>query len=485
MPIPANLPRFFEMLQQQYHCRPILKYMSGQTVCEMGSSEFFGLTARISALLAEKELRGTHIGIMGANRPQWLAAFCAVCNCGSVAVLLSPDLNATELSQRAEQADLRGIVYDGSLTDVIENAQFPGGFCPVCLDRLPEPLSEAPPAADPAPESTACMLFTSGTTARPKAVMLSHRAMVAGVCHRVIPVPFRCQLAILPFHHIAGLASVLNTWYLDAEVALGEDFRYLSRYLSRMQPDYMLTVPSVLQALMKKLRSGGSNGRDLGWDLHLLGSGGAPFQPEMIRFFHEHNIRILQSYGATEAGGLGFDWEMTPECAGSIGKPCPEIETKIVNGELFLRSASLMSGYYKDPDATRSALIDGWYATGDLCRQDEDGYLYLLGRKNNLIILSNGENICPEEIETALSACEAIEEVTIFAENDRIAATVYAGNSGERAQLVREFTDAYNRSAPTYRQVHILHFSDRPLAKNHIGKLLRPSQTGGISHDRS
>ena len=486
MAIPANLPRFFETLQTQYQDRPMLKYLSGQDVMELSAADFFTMVSKFSALLAARGLCGAHTGIMGANRPQWLAAFCAVCNCGGVAVLLSPDLTPPELAERAAQADLRGILYDDALEGIIQRADLPGDLCPLSMERPPETVSVAPPAADPAPEDNACILFTSGTTARSKAVVLSQGAMVAGVCHHVIPLPFTCQLAILPFHHIAGIASVLNTWYLNAEAALGEDFRYLNRYLTLLQPDYMLAVPSVLQAMMKKLRNGGPNGSLLGWNLRLLGSGGAQFQPNMIRFFNDRGIRILQSYGTTEAGGLGFDWEMTPECAHTIGKPCPEIETKLVDGELFLRSASMMTGYYKDPLATREVLIDGWYATGDLCRQDDAGYLHLLGRKKNLIILSNGENVSPEQIEAALSACSAIEEVMVGVENDRIAATVYTGEQADaenRHSIVRQFVDTYNRSVPIYRQVHILHFSDCPFAKTHIGKLIRRSVTGGKPHD--
>ena len=475
------MPRLLDALEKQYQGRTILKYMSGQEVCTLSAADFFTMVRQYAAVLTKHGLSGTHIGIMGANRPQWLAAFCAVYRCGGVAVLLSPDLSPQELSDRVELADIRGIIYDAALEDTVQNAKLPEDFSPFCMDRLPR-ASAAASAPDPDPESLACILFTSGTTAAAKAVMLSHRAMTAGVCHNVIPVPFACQLAILPFHHIAGIASVLNTWYLDAQVALGQDFKYLNRYLARMQPDYMLTVPSVLQALIKKLSTGGPNGSALGWNLKLLGCGGAKFQPEVIRFLNDRGIRVLQSYGATEAGGLGFDWEMTPECQDTIGKPCPEVESKIVDGELFLRCASMMTGYYKDPEATREVLIDGWYATGDLCEQDDAGYLYLRGRKKNLIILSNGENVSPEQIETALYACDAIDEVMVGVEDDRIAATIYAGDALDREsrqKRIMDFIEQYNRSVPFYRQVQSVHFSDRPFARTQIGKLIRCSVTGG------
>ena len=479
---PETIPSLLSALEAQYGERTLLTYMSGSEVLALSAPAFFSKVSRYAAALSARGLSGAHIGVMGANRPEWLAAFCAVCKCGAVAVLLAPDLNAQELTERIRQADVRGLFHDGALEETVRQAALPGDFEVICMDQLPENSADfSRPISAPKPEDLACILFTSGTTATAKAVMLSHSAMVAGVCHNVIPVPFQSQLAILPFHHIAGIASVLNTWYLDADVCIGQDFKYLSRYLSRMQPDYMLAVPSVLQALLKKLRNGGSNGSLLGWNLRLIGCGGAKFQPEVIRFLNDRNIRVLQSYGATEAGGLGFDWEMTPECKDTIGKPCPEVETKIVDGELYLRCASMMMGYYKDPEATREVLIDGWYATGDLCEQDEEGYLYLRGRKKNLIILANGENVSPEQIETALYACDAISEVMVGVENELITATVYAGDTPDpevRQAQIRNFVDQYNRSVPFYRQVQNVHFTNQPFARTQIGKMIRCSVTG-------
>lgn len=473
----TNMPQLLTALESHTADRVFLKYMEGTLVHDVAAPDFFDLVRVYAAALSEQGLGGRHIGIMGANRVQWLAGFCAVFYVGGVAVLLSPDLNSRELADRAAQADVDGLLFDNTLSETVRGADLPAGFVSIDLDDC-APAGATPVMAQPGPEALACILFTSGTTAAAKAVMLSHRAMVAGVCHNVIGHPFTAQLAILPFHHVAGFASVLNTWYLDAVACLGRDFKYLYRYLEHMKPDYTLTVPSILQVILHKLKKGGPNGRELGWNLHLIGCGGAKFQPEVIHFLNDRGIRVLQSYGATEAGGLGFDWEMTPDCRNTMGKPCPEIETKIVDGELYLRSDSVMMGYYKDPAATAEVLKDGWYATGDLCQQDEDGYLYLLGRKKNLIILSNGENVSPEQIETALAACEEIEEVLVGVENDRISATVFPA-APESRKRIEAYIDDYNRSVPFYRQVQCLHFSDKPFAKTEIGKMIRRSVTGG------
>lgn len=470
----SNLNGFFSSLWEGQDDRVILKFMEDRQVRTMTAGCFLEQAEKVAASLAERNLWGRHIGIMGANRVQWMAAFCAVYKVGGVAVLLSPDLNSRELDMRMGQADVVCLLYDKTLETQVKDACVGTEVQTLCLDELQECHAFLKnPNREPGREDLACILFTSGTTAQAKAVMLSHGAMLAGVCHRVIGKDFDAQLAILPLHHIAGIASVLNTWYLGAVVCMGREMKHLYRYLEAMQPDYMLAVPSMIQVLMKKLKSGGQNGRNLGWNLQLLGCGGARFLPEAVRFFHERNIRILQSYGATEAGGLGFDWEMTEDCRDTIGKPCPEMEIKIVDGELWLRSDSIMMGYYKDPEATAQVLRDGWYATGDLCRQDAEGYLYLTGRKKNVIILSNGENVSPEEIEAALLQCPKVKEVMVGVEEGLICAAVYS-HPNDR-QDISDHVQSYNGTVPFYKQVQKLRFLDTPFAKTEVGKMIRRS----------
>lgn len=444
----------------------LLRHTESGQVTKVSSEVFFRHVQQCAQALSARNLSGKHVGIMGANTTRWLVHFCALHKIGAVTVLLGPELNTQELKERMDLADVEFLLHDGNA-----ETDFPSAV----MDSSWENCSHAPlPCPNPAPEDLACILFTSGTTAAGKAVMLSHRAMVAGSCHNVVGHPFEAQLAILPMHHVAGFAAVLNTWYLGRIVCLGQDFKYLYRYLEEMQPDYVLTVPSILQAILRKVNRGTC------WNLKLLGCGGAKFQPEVIQALNDRGIRILQSYGATEAGGIGFDWEMTPQCRDTIGRPCPEMEVKIVDGELWLRSPSVMSGYYKDPEGTAQVLQDGWYATGDLCAWDDDGYLRLTGRKKNLIILSNGENVSPEEIEIRLSACQQIEEVMVGLEDNLITATVYpADTSEETAEIIRNALEAYNCSVPPYKQIQNLRFTQEPFAKTALGKLIRRSVKEG------
>ena len=463
-----NMPQLLDALEADRTGHVLLRHMESGPVAEVSADDFFHQVDLCARALAARNLGGKHVGIMGANTVHWLVHFCALYRIGAVAVLLGPELNTQELKERTDLADVAFLLHDGNV-----ETDLPAAVMAQDWDDCPDiPL----PCPNPGPEDLACILFTSGTTAAGKAVMLSHRAMVAGSCHNVVGHPFEAQLAILPMHHVAGFATVLNTWYLGRIVCLGQDFKYLYRYLEAMEPDYVLTVPSILQAILRKVNRGTC------WNLKLLGCGGAKFQPEVIQALNDRGIRILQSYGATEAGGIGFDWEMTPQCRDTIGRPCPEMEVKIVDGELWLRSGSVMSGYYKDPEGTAQVLRDGWYLTGDLCAWDSDGYLRLTGRKKNLIILSNGENVSPEEIEIRLSACPQIEEVMVGLESGLITATVYPADTADGTkEIIRDALAQYNASVPPYKQVQNLRFSREPFAKTALGKLIRRSVTEGAS----
>lgn len=458
----SNLPRLLASLEERSRNRVILRYMDGDAVQELTGGEFFRRVRCCAGVL--KPWRGQHIGIMGANTPQWLCWYCACVYAGAVAVLLGPELDVQELRDRMEQTDVQCLICDREVDGLKISL--------ISMER--EGTAPVTELADPEGEALSCLVFTSGTTTRAKAVMLSNRAMVAGVCHDVIGVPFAAQLAILPMHHVAGFAAVLNTWYLNRVVCLGRDMRYLLRYLSAMKPDYTLLVPSLLQIVARRIR--GDYGQELGWNLRLVGCGGARFQQSVLRTLTEHKLRVLQSYGATEIGGLGFDYEMTPQCEHTIGKPPKEVEVKILDGELLLRCDSMMSGYYGDPEATAQVLRDGWYATGDLCEMDEGGFLHLLGRKRDVIIRSGGENVSPQWIEGRLMACPLIREVLVSAQAEALVAAVYPAE-GADIRDIQNFLEQYNGQVASYLQVHELKLVDAPFPKTPNGKIIRQKGT--------
>ncbi|MBP3918113.1 MAG: AMP-binding protein [Clostridia bacterium] len=496
------------------------------------TSETFWRMVQTAAVKLKPHINGTahassapsplHIALCGADDIIWLVCFCAVQVLGGTAVLLDPRLPPEMLLARAELADVSLLLYDSLSeetaaavlhTAVLKHTKNGMRGCKMeplcrCMDRRWKEIETeaeydgvcAAPVRVPVPDDLSCILFTSGTTevvrggtasfGRGKAVMLSHRAMTASICQDAVGIPFTSQLAVMPFHHIAGIVSVFNTLYLGAVVCMAPELKNLFRYLKVLEPDYMLCVPSVMQSILRRLRGAGQNGEKNGWHLQLLSCGGAAFPRETIAALHAQGIRVLQSYGATELGGIGLETEMTEERAGILGnlRENSAVEAKLVDGELYIRCASMMKGYYRDKAATAEVLVDGFYATGDLCRLEENGDLYLLGRKSNRIVLPNGENICPEEIEQQLCMrCSAIEELMVGADSGVLWAEVYLSPSRDRissdlgedagaedaANVVRAEIDAYNDLVPPFLRLYRLSFRDTPFPKNALGKLLR------------
>lgn len=479
-----NMKQVLDSLKKKTEGKRLIRYMEDQEVMEISSRYFFEQVQEEALLLEAQGLAGKQVGIIGRNSWRWLVSFCGIFQAGAVAVLLDRELDPKMIGKLAERVELAAICYDDSAEEKIRAAGLSETVKRIPMGEKTEKIRKCSPPVEQKGEDLACIFFTSGTTAESKAVMLSQQGLAASICSTVNDKPFQVLLGVLPFHHLSGFITVLNAMYLGAEVCLGTDLKYFYRYLEAMQPDYVCVVPSMLQLLARKLKKGGDNGRLLGWNLRMIHCGGATFCSEFLQLLHDRKITVVQGYGASEAGGIGFMWEMHPDRPDTIGKPPEEMEVKIVEGELFLRSASVMMGYYKDPEATSAVLRDGWYATGDLAREDEEGYLYLTGRKNNRIILANGENVSPEEIETRLYACKEICEVLIGVENRMITAFVFPEEEGERIRCrIRSAIEDYNKEVPLYRQVQDVRFLDKPFAKTTGGKILRRGMTGEKEYD--
>lgn len=467
----------------------MVNYMRGGQVAEIPARTLFTHIRACAARLTALGLTEGRIGIFGPNSYEWLVTFSAVLYLGAVAVLLPAQESPEEAARDAVQTGLTAVLCAPGLEEALEQAGLTEKLPCVPFFTQEEGTEDSRPVAENAsgPEDPACIFFTSGTSSRKKAVVHTNRSMLAGQCNNIVGHPFQAQLAVLPFHHLAGFCTVFNTWYLGGTVCLGEDMRYFFRYLEWMKPDYLSLVPSMLSIFVRKLRGADAHGASLGWNVRLVNCGGAAFQPETLELLLSRGITVLNSYGASEAGGIGFSCTMNLERPDTIGRPSPGLEARIQEGELLLRSASLMLGYYGDPEATAQVLREGWYHTGDLCRRDEAGYYYLTGRKNNRIILSNGENISPEELEARLNALDTVEESMVTVQNDFLAAVLVphwggaedaVARAAVRARLAEE-VQALNERLPSYERLEYLYLREEPFARNAMGKMIRYQVIGG------
>ena len=453
---------------------PAFKYIKEDKVITVSFSDFTKDLTSAASYYAKKNISGK-AGLIGANRYEWLVNLYALWILGIPTVLLGNNFSTDEIIDCTKDTELSAMIYDESCRDLVS----------VLKDEETYPMWEKKEGMDTdlslsdfqngkKPDDICLIFFTSGTSAKKKAVMHSVRSVMAGVLNSIVKCNFESQLLLLPFHHLAGFNPALNTLCLGGCACINDDFRNLFKNLALLKPQYLVAVPSMLKVLVKKVKKGGLYGQDLGWDLRYVNCGGARFTPEIVDPLHAAGMQVMNSYGASETGGLGFCYSVEEYKENIIGRCPKEMEAKIADDELVIKSDSVMMGYYGNEEATAKALKDGWYHTGDLARKDEDGYFYVIGRKSNRIILSNGENVSPEEVEAALSKCELVTEVLVSEKNDFIGATFYVEKlSEEKKALIEAFVADYNKTVVSFKRIAFVSYKDQPFEKNATGKIIR------------
>ena len=393
LPYIPTTAQFVEWMEKQYASCPAIS----DTQVTYTYSQFCERIARRRAFLNAQGLsKGAKVAIFDRNSINAIELFLAATSAGYVAIVLPSSLPAPAVVGSCMRFDVEAIFVRDEfkpLTEGVKAKVFPA-------DSMAE---ETAPVAQVDKEDPAAIFFTGGTTGAPKGVVLPHRALMRGSfngcfapgpqlkCHRTI--------GLLPLSHVFGLIrGTMSIFYTGNLYFTAEDMKATIGKLPGIKPTLLVLVPGLCEVLLGLAKMYGPG--FLGGQLKTIIAGAANVPPRQMAEFDKLGISLLGGYGMTEGANLtsgNIDVKTRPT---SVGKIYPEQETKIVDGELWLRGDNLMSGYYKDPENTKAIFTeDGWLKTGDLARFDEDGYLYIVGRIKNLIILANGENVSPEEIE--------------------------------------------------------------------------------------
>ncbi|HHW93441.1 MAG TPA: long-chain fatty acid--CoA ligase [Clostridiaceae bacterium] len=359
------------------------------------------------------------------------------------------------------------------------------------------------------PHSPATIFFTSGTSGDSKAVLLSHAGIAAVINSNrdKYQAPER-TLSILPYHHAFGLVvGVFMVFNEERSIFINTQVRDLLKDFQDCSPMAVAVVPIHLEFIHKRIRSTikskklkvmfklavriGRLLRAIGIDirrklfasiLKTLGgsitdfiSGGAALNPDIVQFFDDIGIIVINGYGLTECSPVISTEKLNDRKTGSCGKPLNCCTVRIAeDGEILVKGENLFLGYYKDEKQTREVLINGEFATGDIGHLDEEGYLFITGRKKNLIVLSNGENISPEAIEMPLLQDEGVEEVVVVEHEGRIVALVYPAEQYRgNEEYFRQLRDNYNMQAPSMRQIADIRLRETAFEKNSSRKILR------------
>jgi long-chain acyl-CoA synthetase len=449
-------------------------------------------------------LPGSRLAILADNHPRWVAAYLGIIASGCAAVPLDTALHAEQVTKLLKDSGSSALFCDAKHLEVARPAakEIPVGLVLIDPDRMPQPDLHEPwlgnlpaifaggpgkfKAAESRLDDLASLLYTSGTTADPKGVMLTHANFlgeVEAVFNWVDLGPTDALLGVLPmFHVLAQMANLLlplvkgsRVVYLETlnttellralrerditAFAVVPQFFYLihERIFQEVKKRGAITrkVFQALRILNRTLRKLGINAgpilfskvhETLGKKMRYLATGGSRFDPEIARDFHDLGIDVLQAYGLTETTAAVFANSPTNNVIGSVGQAMKGVEAKIVEtkivdpqpqedggpavGEVALRGAVVMKGYWNRPDATAAVLRDGWLLTGDLGYFDAHRNLFLTGRKKEVIVLSNGKNVYPEEVEAHYLKSPYIKEIAVMGlegkpgEGDRLHAVI-------------------------------------------------------------
>ncbi len=427
------------------------------------------------------DIKGKRVCIWSNNSYRYAVNCYGVMLSGGVIVPLNQRKSWDELQYELELVEPSAILTDGEDYGCNEQMQAAYGALlrPMNGFEACAPVEEFTNNIDP--EALMVLMFTSGTTGRSKGVMLCERNFFAVMPHHVsVGEHFRevkndpdllvNHLTVLPMFHL-GAFGCLFTWAWTGWAQNLGSLRSFYKDLKRMPSQDMAAVPVLVDSIHHDLMTGKQ--AKLG-DLWALNCMSAMFDPQVLMDLSAHGIIVSQLYGTTETTGGGLiNFATDPEHIGALGKPDGHCEFKLLeDGEICLRGGDVMLGYYKDPEATAQVIdAEGWFHSGDLARQDAQGYVFMTGRKKNLIILDSGENVSPEELEGLLEKCPAIKECIVKEKGKKICAVVCCEEADQPA--VRDFITEINRTLPLYKRMNAVEFSTEPLPRNAMGKLLR------------
>lgn len=486
---------------------PFIKYLKDGEVVVKNFEQFRSDVLCVCRMIRSKFLDRTHVAIISKNRYEYFVCLTAVIISGSIAVPCDPDLSAEEASEIFTDADVSVIFYGSEFEDRIDKTielsheieyildigdeiEMEAIYRKFAVDTYYEKFSDY----ERDPNDCALIIYTSGTTGDKKGVMLSQYALMSNLMYT----PYSDivnergdNLVVLPMHHIFCIVSgFFGPLRLGSCLCLNGEMRDLFKNLLLFKPAQMRLVPLIAQGILARVRAVKAKNPELtlkeaaaqvtGGNLKMLLSGGAYLEPSLCDAFDEMGIFLRQGYGMSEVSSKVTvpDFDCSTH---SVGRLMNILDARVQDGEIQIKTPSVMLGYYKKPKATEEVFTsDGYLRTGDIGYITEDRQLFITGRLKNLIILSNGENVSPEEIENKYKANALVKEVLVFAEDNAIAARIYPDKDYASANgiedikaALEELTDKINEKAVLSHTVAKVIVSDEPLEKTALGKIKR------------
>lgn len=503
-------------------------------------------------------LKDKRVAVIGRNRYEWIVAHLSVLLGGMVSVPLDKELKIDELENSLIRSEAEAIVFDEKYVELIEELKQRGNTKIkeyICMSEMAEYRSVDMLIKDGQKylksgykdylnckidkNKMSILLFTSGTTSKSKAVMLSQKNIASNIYALQLSEDFYdtdVNIAFLPFHHIFGQTGMLLMIINGVKTVFTDGLRYISQNFKEYGVSVFVGVPILIEAIYnnvwQQIRKQGKEKLvrrlikvsnillkvkidirrklfkniidGLGGKLRFVISGGAPIDKKIEQGFRDLGIEVAAGYGLTETSPVIAAQTSTAKIPGSVGVAMPNVNIEIINkdenqiGEIIVSGPNVMLGYYKDEEKTNEVLKDGHFYTGDLGYIDAKGNLFITGRKKDMIVLKNGKKIFPDEIETVVNRLEIVKESMVFGLPDKndpsdiqvaikivydddIRKKEYAGLTDEefREKIWGEIKKI-NQTFPMYKYIKHMILTDEELIKTTTKKIKRKEELDKI-----
>lgn len=506
-------------------------YQSGVRTVIM-PEEFRQQYRAIGTWLSENGFCRSHIGIMADNSYEWILTMWAIICSNNVLVALDKSLEEETTSKMLDFSDTTLLFYSAAYEKKARSLEEKLGIRIYPLENYRELVETGTALMAEGKDgctrqkldenAPALFMFTSGTTGNNKCVMLSQRNIISNtVCTREQMSLNYDIVYLLPLHHILGLNVAHLPYIISGKtIHINRSMRDMFRDIQTENPEMLIGVPMFAEIYYKlvwnHIKSSGleekvramleqnrskpeltaRERREMFRDaISVLGdrlvgviTGGSPIESKYYDGFREFGIELIEGYGITECSPIISVNFIGGNKPGSVGRILLDCEVRIDQpndrgeGEICVKGPNVMLGYYKDEKATADAIRDGWFHTGDIGYIDDDDYLYICGRIKNLIILSNGENVSPEELEAKIVECPAVKEVVVYDKGGRIAAQVFVdpeytpeAPDSDPKEEVRLFMEKLNQGLAAFKQIMVTEFREVPFERNASKKIIRSS----------
>lgn len=484
----------------EYGEKVFLKEKCGKEISEKSFNTFWSDVRKVAGIVekTKEQDKAVHAAIIGSTSYAWLISYFGTVCGGNTAVPLDALLSCEDICDLLQRADVTVFFYDKRYEKMVPEIK---ANCPyikafISFDTLPALLEKTAASVLPkiSSESLAAIVYTSGTTGKSKGVMLLHRNLIDNtMCQDNESTPDDVVMSVLPIHHIYCLTcDVLLSLRYGSTLCVNDSMLHIAQNLKLFRPTVMLIVPMIAETIYKQIMAASAAKPEIpvkmiadavfGGRLKTIYSGGAYLRPELQRAYLNLGYNMAQGYGMTECSPrISTGDPDDKECAGDVGKIVNGCQVKVEDGEILAKSPSVMVGYYKDPAATLETITsDGWLRTGDLGYVDNKNRIFITGRKKNLIILSNGENVSPEELENKFAGVDFISEVLVYSEDGVITAEIFPNadyckdmTAEEIAVLFREKVKMINKTLISSKTIHGLRIRSVEFEKTTSKKIRR------------